>query len=272
VSEICVLLVGQSRRREFRQARAAMETSARLIAVPDVPAAEEVLADGRQTIDLVVVAQSYPGEFSHEAVERLRRLAPLTRILGLLGSWCEGEARSGRPWPGVIRSYWHQWPARWQQELARLRLGRCPAWGLPITASEEDRLLLRAEEPITTGQGLVVLYARQPEVLEGLSAICRAAGYSTVGVQSLDAARVEGATVAIFDGTDGSDEELSCLAQFSQNLPRVPMIVLLNFPRVEDRDRVLAAGATAVLSKPLLLEDLCGELGRVGEMGREGTV
>ena len=72
-------------------------------------------------VDVIVVAQAYPGQFSGEALDRLARLAPLARVVVLLGSWCEGEVRSGRPWPGAIRVYWHQWPARCAQELGRLR-------------------------------------------------------------------------------------------------------------------------------------------------------
>ena len=40
----------------------------------------------------------------------------------------------------------------------------------------------------------------------------------------------------------------------------------MSFPRVEDRDRVLAAGAAALLSKPLLLDDLFWQLERAEKM------
>ena len=49
--------------------------------------------------DVIVVAQAFPGQFSHQAIDRLRRLAPLARMVGLMGSWCEGEMRTGSPWP-----------------------------------------------------------------------------------------------------------------------------------------------------------------------------
>ena len=62
----------------------------------------------------------FPGQFSCEAIDRIRTRAPLARLVGLLGSWCEGEVRSGQPWPGTIRIYAHQWPGRAEQELKRL--------------------------------------------------------------------------------------------------------------------------------------------------------
>ena len=54
---------------------------------------------------------------------------------------------------------------------------------------------------------------------------------------------------------------MSRLGQLRDRLgPTVPIVALLGFPRVEDRDRALAAGATAVLAKPLLLDDLFWQL------------
>jgi CheY-like chemotaxis protein len=45
-----------------------------------------------------------------------------------------------------------------------------------------------------------------------------------------------------------------------------PIVALLNFPRVEDRDRALAAGAAAVLSKPVLVEDLLWQLRQIAQI------
>ena len=47
--------------------------------------------------DWIVVAESVPGEVGHAAIKSLTRATPLTRIVGLLGSLCEGAARTGRP-------------------------------------------------------------------------------------------------------------------------------------------------------------------------------
>jgi hypothetical protein len=82
--------------------------------------------------DLILLVASRPGRFSAAEVEALHHRAPLARIVGLLGSWSEGEVRSGHPWPGVTRIYAHQWQARLPRELA--------TWQ-PRTASQIDRLL-----------------------------------------------------------------------------------------------------------------------------------
>lgn len=91
--------------------------------------------------DLCVLLASRPGEFSQAAVDRIRRAAPLARIVGLLGAWCEGEARSGHLWPAVPRIYWHRWQEWFQGELATLTAGRCGTLSLPLTTTDEERLL-----------------------------------------------------------------------------------------------------------------------------------
>ena len=52
-----------------------------------------------QNYDLVVLAQSRRDQFLEADVERLLTNFPSVPIVGLLGSWCEGESRSGRPFP-----------------------------------------------------------------------------------------------------------------------------------------------------------------------------
>ena len=235
-----------------------------LVCTPDAEAAAELLADGDFTPDVIVIAQAYPGQFSHAAIDQLRRLAPLARVLGLMGSWCEGEMRSGQPWPAAIRVYWHQWPARCGQELGRLAQGECPAWGLPVTASEEERLLAEADAPWPPRQGLVAIHARSFDVADMLAAACRGCGYATVWLRPPRPARVAGVAAALFDGSDLRGPEGDQLQQLAAALRPAPVVALLDFPRVEDRDRAVSLGAAAVLSKPLHLGDLLWHL-RLGE-------
>jgi len=254
-----VLLVGDIHSAEFHEIPPTLDAVGQVVNVPDMSAAAELLANQQVAPELIVLAQSCPGQFTPTDVDRLRQLAPLARIFDLLGSWCEGEMRSGKPLPGVIRIYWHQWPARWDRELDRLRHGRCPSWGLPPTAVEEDRLLLEADEPFPVGQGLIAIFARLPSIAEYLATACQAAGYSTVSLQSSWKARVNGAVAALFDATNNLDD----LSRLVKLLAPTPVIVLLDFPRIEQHTQSLAAGAAAVLSKPLLVDDLYWELERV---------
>ncbi len=263
-SDLSILLVGSTERREFRQSQRSLERQGRVVAAADVEAAVDLLADGQLAPDVIVVAQAFPGQFSGEAVDRLRALAPLARVVGLMGSWCEGEVRTGRPWPAAVRVYWHQWPARCAQELSRLGEGLCCTWGLPATASEEERFLSMADEPIRpAGAGrLIAIHTPWFDMQDWLSAACRRRGYSTVWVRSDRASRVAGVRAGIFDATECRHEEAALLARLAAAIRPSPVLALLDFPRVEDYDRALAAGAAAVLSKPLLIDDLFWQLDR----------
>jgi hypothetical protein len=267
MAEITVVLVGDTDRAEFREACASLEALGDTTTVPDLDAAAERLIDAPLPPDLIVLAQSRPGEFSSPGVDRLRALAPLARMVALLGSWCEGETRSGRPLPGVIRIYWHQWLPRLAQELDRIRCGRCPTWGLPATAGDDERLLL-GSPPRLARHGLVAIHARRFEAADWLSAACRLGGYATVWLPPGWRTRVEGAAALVFDGSDFSGREPAELRRAGAELGPLPIVVLLDFPRAADRDRARAAGAAAVLSKPLLVDDLLWQLEAVSDLPR----
>ena len=267
--EISILLLGETDRPEFCDFRSTLESLGRVSRISEADRAIEVLETGEIIPDVIVIAQAFPRQFSHGDLDRLRRLAPLSRILVLLGSWCEGETRSGQPLPAVIRIYWHQWHARAERELRRLIQSQCPSWGLPITATEEERLLASAAQMPPRGQGLVAIHAGGFATADWLAEACRTCGYSTAWLRPPHYTQVEGAVAAIFDGSDLDGEEIEQLRSLTYALGRTPVIALLDFPRIEDQRRAFEAGAAAVLSKPLNLDDLYWQLDRVGEVVSE---
>lgn len=274
-----VLLLGDTSRSEFREARETLAAMGCVTECPNVDAAAKVLADGAAPPDVIVAAQAYPGEFSHAAIDRLRQLAPLARCVGLLGTWCEGEMRTGRPWPGVVRLYWHQ-TARLRQELELLARGRGSTWTLPATATDEERLLATAETPLPRRQGLVAISTVAAEMEGWLSAACRAAGYSTVWLHPRLPTRVHGVKAAIFDAAELT--EAGCrnvvdrtrrvrkphtpcaayvrLRDLVAQLAPAPVVVLLDFPRIEDQRLAAECGAAAVLGKPVPVNELLATL------------
>ena len=253
---LCILLIGESNRAEFRDSRQSIERWAAVHEFADADAAATALAEGQLAPDVIVFAPSFPGRFSHSAVDRLRRLAPLARIVGLMGTWCEGEMRSGTPWPGAVRVYWHQWVARCRRELRRLSTGEPCSWMLPPTATEEERLLADSVQLGRPHRGAVLIHSQRPEMAEWLSAACRQRGFATVWRRSGTSPRVEGAAAAIFDATDCGPEECEQLRRLAADVNPAPVIALVSFPRIEDKEAATSAGATVVLSKPLWLNDL----------------
>ena len=260
--ETAILLVGNTDRSEFLPARHGLDAFGPVTTFPEPESAAAALSRGQVVPEVIVIAQSYPGQFSHQAIDRLRRLAPLAPVLGLLGSWCEGEMRTGKPWPGVIRMYWHQFSPRCDREFGRMQRGRCSAWGLPVTATEEERLLMEADRSESPRQGLVAIYTRLFEMQDWLSAACRSRGLSTVWLRGPHPARVEGAAAAIFDGSDCRGKQIEELRRLAATLAPAPVIALLDFPRIEEHDLAVSAGAAAVISKPLHVDDLFRQLDR----------
>ena len=212
----------------------------------------------------VLLVQSRPGQISSRHVERLYAHMPLTRFVGLAGPWCEGEGRTGRPWPGVVRVPWRDWRWRLPRELDLSAAEQSTGVRLPRIATEADRLqqsmanltglrFVGNVELITTSR--VTYGAWQPALqLLGVRAFCpshRIAAESQADLQ-------------IIDGWDNvaMAAESADSASASTAPPR---ILLLHFPRPDDVTRAASLGIAAVLAQPMLLTDLAAALdGLVG--------
>jgi hypothetical protein len=160
----------------------------------------------------------------------------------------------------VIRIYWHQGPARLTQELGRLGGGRGSTWRLPLTATEEERLLAAAEAPLPERQGMIVLWSWRQEMADWLADVCRGCGYATVRLDPQQPIEARGAAAAIYDAAERRDPQLALLRRLSSAVAPAPVAAILDFPRLEDRRRAENAGAAVVLSKPLGIADLAWHL------------
>ena len=90
--------------------------------------------------DAVLLAQSRPGQISSRRRGAAARPFASDAAVGLSGPWCEGEGRTGRPWPGVVRVPWRDWRWRLPRELGLGDEKLSTAARLPRTATETDRL------------------------------------------------------------------------------------------------------------------------------------
>jgi len=262
-SQLSILVLGPTDRSEFRGPVCDLRSLGRIVVAKDVPSAVELVSSGEVVPDLVVVAQAFPGQFSTDAIDQLRRAAPLARIVGLLGSWCEGEARTGWPWPAAIRVYWHQWQPQCEQEVLRIAEGRASTWALPITVGDEERLLAASRQTVPVKTGHIAISTPLFEMQDWLQKTCRRRGYSTSWLRPHQSIEIEQVTAAIFDADECSGRELDALKDLVGAIEPAPVVALMDFPRLESRDRALAAGARAMLSKPLLVDDLFWQLDRL---------
>jgi len=218
-------------------------------------------------LDAFLLLQARPGELSRADVERLVAAAPLARVVGLVGPWCEGEGRSGRPLPGVVRVPWRAWPTRLLPELGLpgVATGRTPQ--LPRTASDTERLTAQLAPLAWQGGGLrAIVRTHSRPVFEALAAALELveveAAWQRPGAAREGAAHaaVARADLVLVDGWQcaGGDGARANLPIGGPEIPLLapPRVLLLAFPRPDDRLAARAAGFAAVVAQPGRLTDL----------------
>jgi CheY-like chemotaxis protein len=249
-----VLLIGESEFHEFAAPVAWLRAQTDMDAVRTVPEALARCESQAACWHSVIVAQSRPGQFTQHDMDRLNRALPLAHFIALLGSCCEGETRSGRPWPGVVRVYWHQWLARGPSEL---QLDVVPtSWQLPRTSSDAERVDYAMRTAPTPADGLIAIYTGQALFFHALARVCRIAGYSSVWTMARTWWSLDGTAAVLWHAWAPDDGEFEQLRQVAAHSPRVPVVALFGFPRHDHVQRATECGAAAVLSVPFLLPDL----------------
>lgn len=249
--------IGQADDPPLDAAREALRAWANVVTHRDLAAA---LAAPRHAFpELVFLAQQYPGQHAPADGLALQQAFPLARLVRVVGSLCEGEGRSGPPWPGVPRIAWHQMGPWARRELA----SRGALCRLPATASEEERLL-GVDVQLPRRSGTVVLQAGTPAMADWLAESVGMAGYAVVEAEDAGLLRGRGVALGVWEGADLRTPEPRRLRRFVQAVAPAPVIVLVDFLRWEDDQLARTAGARRVLSKPVLLADLLAEVAALG--------
>ncbi len=254
--DLPTLLIGDTDRPEFHEA-AAWLTKQGALAVVDIPSAVSAM-QGDFVPAIIVIAESWPGQFSRRELDCLRRAAPLARIVGLLGSWVEGETRTGKPWPTLLRMYWHQAVVRLKREIEQADDRENSRWSLPITAGDNEGLLLESDvlQSDLHSTDVIAICARHRETAEALGDVCRTRGWGTVWLRSFPSDTPLRVSAVLFDLGRGDTAELKAIASLKTVTEDTPIIALVAFPRAEDIERLRSAGATSVVSKPFMSADL----------------
>ena len=225
--------------------------------------------------ELILLAQPRPGLDDQSDIERCRRAWPLTRIIVIAGSWCEGELRTGRPPAGVIRLYWHEFSAWWRSALNQVAENRTPPWSHPLTANLTSMCATAGSTSIAPrvhGQHanapILAIDAPDYGAFEAIEQAAKPAGWQChwqprhrpelwskpAGIHP---------TAALWDGAQLDAHERRALQQFCARLAPVPVIALLDFPRSEHIELSTSAGAAAILGKPYAVSTLRDELNRI---------
>jgi hypothetical protein len=203
--------------------------------------------------EMIVLGQSYRGEVSQEQLSLLRRRFPISRIICLLGSWSEGETRSGTPLPGLERWYAHQFLDRLITESSVDR-----RLNLPITASNEERWLSVAahRRPAFSDGLLVVVMSHDASLADAISSACQTSGLTTLCTTPDSLLQSHGPTLVVYDAQPDFARRAHEIRGIKQRMPDADILALIDFPRIEERHQVLDLGATEILSKPFVVDHL----------------
>ena len=204
-----------------------------------------------EKFDLALVAQSGRETISQQVIDHLRRLLGIaTPVINLLGSWCEGQERSGIPLKHVLPIYWHQWTGGISQLLAMARSG--------VSHPQEE--LIR---PATLRVGVSALCHAQASYLEDALNFLGAEAV-WLEQQEWQAERTKQTPLAIcVDGDSLTANLVQRLSVIRNEYPTTPLIVMLNFPRKEEELELTGVlDVAAVVSKPFDLTRLARSLGQ----------
>ncbi|MDZ4783036.1 MAG: hypothetical protein SGJ19_22550 [Planctomycetia bacterium] len=248
---IVVFVIGDDHRPEFRDILPTLRANALVTNYTTLEQARE--ANGAP--ELCVFLQSVPGEYAPRDLELLLLSWPLARFLTIAGPLCEGEPRTGAPWPGQLRVYWHAFPGWWRLQLARLAAGECAAWQLPRTSREDD--VLRGVTSFTPSalEGTIgVAAAHSREAARLLVDSLRNAGIDAVPLSAVDNIAVSEILAIVWDDDAPGAAWRERFSKLCTAWPGTPTVALLNFPRPEDRlfvEANMASGASgAIIAKP----------------------
>lgn len=209
---------------------------------------------------LIVIAQSRRNQFDAAVVERLLKTFPNVPVAALSGSWCEGESRSGSPFPGVVRVYWHQWQGRLDSFRRQLDQGQIATWNLPRTYSIADRVVrdLESSRIEFDEQTLVGISALTPASYSMLKDVCDSAGVESVWADTIgdDEELERKPQLVLLEANSMSPHFVSRIRGLKKKFSEATFIATLNYPRRYDLELARREGVEHIISKPFSLADL----------------
>jgi len=256
--QLCHLLViGDVSRREFSVVRESLSDREGVHVAffqGRSSAAEPLLVADKQP-DVIVLLHARPA-FQDDDLAAIRRCCPATPIVVVLGSWCEGETRTGRPMLGVSRVFWYEWRTFLERNLAAIRLGVCPEWGWPVTTSPDEAIDQRSADELPQGSGLVAVCCEELAVTEALAELLRRAGYATACYQSEGDTALGNVRAVVWDVQSVDEETVKQIFAAAELHPGAIHVLLAAFPRWQESVRLAKVPNLHELAKPFSIDDL----------------
>ncbi|MCG8448249.1 MAG: hypothetical protein MI725_01550 [Pirellulales bacterium] len=256
---IDVLTVGPWQSHEFSEALREVHESVTWRNLECLSQAWDYLEECSSPPELILLAQPLPRVYRQDEINRLQALTPLSRIVVVAGTWCEGEMRSGAPLSGVLRLYWYEFAPWWTAALGKLSEGTSPPWSMPLDSPRAGRYSPQAMSQRNSKFGLIAVSTTNSSSYDTFAAMLPAYGFSSVWVRDCESMQsTQKFQGGIWDGGQFDGEELRQLTLFCQQMKkhRRCVIALLDFPRAEHFQQARDAGAWTVLGKPFVVAEI----------------
>lgn len=267
MKNVNVLITGDYWHQDFRMILQQASCSVTLVPANSLKWTEPFFEKYPQ-MDLIVIAIAHRDQFQVGDIETLATLNAPTPVVCLLGSWCEGSARSGNPPAGVPLVYWHQWQGRFDRFTKAVDTGMVAMWSLPPTANDRDRVLAdsaslehensNSESSPNAASKRIAVSALTAQSFDMVSDAVKCFQWKSEWFEMIEweAREHQRADMVCVDADSWSPECEARIRQIRKTLGDLPIVLLLNYPRVEELESVSDWGIETVVSKPFLLGDL----------------
>ena len=198
-----------------------------------------------------------PKSLSQADFDAWKRRFPISALVAVQGSLCEGELTLNKPL-GAHWVFWYDFLATLPREYEAGKLGRATVWALPETAQRDARVLadLERERRWPTPPRTKPLNVRIETDDFAQFALLRDFFQREKGFQGGVSVIFEGEPeVLLFDFPDFRDATRERFLRLRKDYPQAKPIALLEFPRLEEWQWCEANGAS-VFPKPFRWTDL----------------
>ena len=155
-----------------------------------------------------------------------------------------------------MRVYWPEFIARMGVLLGQTATKERARWDLPRTSTEADLLLAarvksangtvgpacRAGQSARSQRGMAAIAARTHVTYEALAQACGLAGLAATWLPPGRPYAVQGASLALWDSSGWGAFEAEELARFTGQVAPAPVLALVDFPRRQEGEQILACG------------------------------
>jgi len=256
-----VLFIGNSAHGEFSAALSWLRGRGPLVLKNTVEAGLAWLKASREEPGAIVLGVTRRGEHALADLSQLTGTAPLAQPIVLVGSWCEGETRSGRPPQGWRRIYWHQ-VGRWAAGEMLAPAGVPPfGWQLhpahlPRTSTDGERVLAWSKWALPSGGQRIAVNTSRRVDFETLASVCALGGYEAIWCQQESPDAILAVDCVLWNRRGLQGDELVELMEWRERWGNIPLIATIGFPRPQDYQLVDREMVQAIVGKPFLLPDL----------------